>query len=224
MTIVVTIDGPSGSGKSTIARLLAKRKKFRYLDSGAIYRAVAYILDCKGLVAEESENLVELLEDLSVQPGEERISVNGTDVTDKIRLPEVSALASAFSALPAVRNKLLDIQREQAEGQNLVAEGRDMGSVVFPDAELKIFLTAASEERARRRYMELSEKGYKCNFEDILQQITERDRNDSERKVSPLVKPEDAVEIDTTGLVIEEVLRRIMDLFSDIDPDKTWRT
>jgi cytidylate kinase len=224
MTIVVTIDGPSGSGKSTIARLLAKRKKFRYLDSGAIYRAVAYILDSKGLVPEESENLVDLLEDLSVQPGEERISVNGTDVTDKIRLPEVSALASAFSALPAVRNKLLDIQREQAVGQNLVAEGRDMGSVVFPDAELKIFLTAASEERARRRYVELSEKGYKCSFEDILQQITERDRNDSKRKVSPLVKPEDAIEIDTTGLAIEEVLRRIMDLVSDISPGETYRT
>lgn len=224
MTIVVTIDGPSGSGKSTIARLLAKRKKFRYLDSGAIYRAVAYILDCKGLVPEESENLVELLEDLSVQPGEERIYVNGTDVTDKIRQPEVSALASAFSALPAVRNKLLDIQREQAEGQNLVAEGRDMGSVVFPDAELKIFLTAASEERARRRYVELSEKGYKYSFEDILQQITERDLNDSKRKVSPLVKPEDAIEIDTTGLAIEEVLRRIMDLVSDISPGETYRT
>jgi cytidylate kinase len=224
MTIVVTIDGPSGSGKSTIARLLAKRKKFRYLDSGAIYRAVAYILDSKGLVPEESENLVDLLEDLSVQPGEERISVNGTDVTDKIRLPEVSALASAFSALPAVRNKLLDIQREQAVGQNLVAEGRDMGSVVFPDAELKIFLTAASEERARRRYVELSEKGYKYSFEDILQQITERDLNDSKRKVSPLVKPEDAIEIDTTGLAIEEVLRRIMDLVSDISPGETYRT
>jgi len=209
---VITIDGPSGAGKSTVAKMLARRLGIRYLDSGSIYRAVAYILDKHGIAAEDGVELREALEVLTVRMEEGRILVNDKDVTSRIRTPYVSAIASKYSALPVVRQSLLRIQREQASYQGLVAEGRDMGTVVFPEADLKIFLTASDQVRALRRWKELKEKGEDLDLEVVLDQIRQRDRNDSTRKTAPLKAAEDSVVFDTSDLGIEEVLDNLVSI------------
>ncbi|MBW6486663.1 MAG: (d)CMP kinase [Syntrophobacterales bacterium] len=206
---VVTIDGPAGAGKSTISKLIAARFSFFYLDTGALYRALAYLVDERpGEKTEESA--AEISRDALIEVGNEagvfRISANGRDVSTLIRTEKIGLLASKISAIPAVRKNLLDIQRRIGAGGGVVAEGRDMGTVVFPEAEVKFYLEASVQERARRRHRELIAKGELVNPQSVEEDIKRRDRQDSERTISPLVIPVDAVVIDTTDKAIDEIV------------------
>lgn len=213
---IVAIDGPAGSGKSTVARGLAKQLAFIHVDTGALYRAVALLaLRQKLDLADEAavENVMRAAHiEFKHQPEGNRLFVNGEDVSDKIRTEEVSKGASVVSAHGAVRAGLLGLQRALGEKGASVLEGRDIGTVVFPDAEVKIFLNADPAERARRRAAELVARGTATDAKKVLAEIMERDKNDSTRARSPLKKAEDAIEIDTTGLEIEEVIARIVNL------------
>ncbi|MBN1332306.1 MAG: (d)CMP kinase [Synergistales bacterium] len=209
---VITIDGPSGAGKSTVARLLAARLGIRYLDSGAIYRAVAYVLDKNGVPPEDGAELREALAKLTIHMEDAFITVNGKDVTDKIRTPYVSAIASKYSSLPVVRQSLLMIQRQQAGESGLVAEGRDMGTVIFPDADVKFYLIANDKVRAERRWKELREKGQEVELDFIMGQIQKRDNSDSSRKTAPLKAAEDSVIFDTSELNIQEVIEGLAEI------------
>jgi cytidylate kinase len=206
---VITIDGPAGAGKSTIAGLLADWLSFTYLDTGALYRAVAYYLTCKGFTGKEEE-LTELCHHMQVkliyQMGHLHVFVDSEDVTTKIRTEPIGLLASKISAIPLVRNLLLSVQRDIAKDGGVVAEGRDMGTVVFPDAEVKFFLDASIQERAGRRYHELLGRGDGVALRDVESDILLRDRQDSERPVSPLVVPPDAIIIDSTDMDIPIVV------------------
>lgn len=210
----IAIDGPAGAGKSTIAKLAAKKLNFIYVDTGALYRAIAYNAVKLG-VAISDENQVEcLLNHTQVQlkfvDGEQRVLVNGQDVTDFIRTPEVSMASSGISALPAVRCFLLSLQRDIAKNNNVIMDGRDIGTVVLPDAKIKIFLTASAACRAKRRYEELAEKGNDVNYDDILRDIETRDYNDSHREIAPLKPAEDSVLVDTSGETLEKSLSRLL--------------
>ena len=202
--ISVAIDGPSGAGKSTLARAAAKELDFLYVDTGAIYRTVGLHVLNKGIDPAEEEvarSLPELQIELRYDgAGQQRMLLNGEDVSEAIRLPEVSRAASAVSALPPVRAYLLETQRELARKHNLVMDGRDIGTVVLPDAEVKIFLTASPEARAKRRCLELEARGTPQAFEAVLRDIEERDWRDSHREAAPLRQAEDAVLLDTTAL------------------------
>lgn len=213
--LIIAIDGPSGSGKSTIAKLVAKKLGLRYLDTGAIYRAVAFILDELGIEPKDGPELERELDRINVNLKDASVLVNGRDVSDKIRNPHISAMASLFSALPPVRQRLLCIQRAQVDSEGIVAEGRDMGTVVFPEARVKIFLTANEEVRAHRRWLELNRKGINVERSEILSNIRLRDQNDSSRRISPLIKADDAVLIDTSDLSIEDIVDRILDLIKE---------
>ena len=210
---VVTIDGPAGAGKSTISRLLAERLSFIYLDTGALYRAMAYDLTRKGYSGNEKElsnlcrNIRVELQDLA---GRLHVLVNGEDVTQKIRTEEIGLLASRISAVPVVRQILLSVQRDIAATGGVVAEGRDMGTVVFPDAEIKFFLDASVKERAGRRYRELCERGESTSLLDVESDILVRDRQDSERPIAPLIASPDAVRIDSTDKTISQVVDIMM--------------
>jgi cytidylate kinase len=217
-SFIVAIDGPSGSGKSTIAKIVAERLDIRYLDTGAIYRAVAYILDTWNIEPLESLELEHALSKISVEITDSGITVNGEDVSAHIRNPRVSALASTFSAIPQVRAKLLNLQRKQAESCSIVAEGRDMGTVVFPYATVKIFLTAEAEVRAERRWKELQEKGITEDLSEIVEKIKTRDNNDRNRSIAPLKKAEDAILLDTSNISIMEVVSRILDIIKERIP------
>ncbi len=214
--LAIAIDGPSGAGKSTIARLLAADLRFIYVDTGALYRAVGYTMLQKGIdpadAAAVEERLPELQVELRYVDGVQRVFVNDEDVSDCIRTPEVSMAASAVSALPAVRQFLLQLQRDLAASSNVIMDGRDIGTVVLPDAGLKIFLTASPEERARRRYLELQEKGVDTTLEAVLEDMRQRDHNDSNRAAAPLKAAEDAVMVDTTGCSLEEAVERMKKL------------
>lgn len=210
----IAIDGPAGAGKSTIAKLAAKKLNFIYVDTGALYRAIAYNAVKLG-VAISDENQVEcLLDHTDVQlkfiEGEQRVFVNGQDVTDFIRTPEVSMASSGISALPVVRRFLLDLQRSIAKTSDVIMDGRDIGTVVLPDAKIKIFLTASAECRAKRRYEELAEKGMDVQFDDILRDIETRDYNDSHRAVAPLKPAKDSILVDTSGETLEKSLSRLL--------------
>ncbi|RRD65645.1 (d)CMP kinase [Fretibacterium sp. OH1220_COT-178] len=209
MAWVLTIDGPAGAGKSSVARRLARRLNVRYLDTGAIYRALALSLDRRGVAPAETEELRRALRTISVELRGERVLVNGEDVSDAIRTPHVDGIVSAYSALGCLREALLDLQRDQERYGPLVAEGRDVGSVVFPEAPLKFFMTASPEARARRRYLELQRRGEAVSFEDILSRIRERDRIDSSREIAPLRCPEGAVLVDTSDMTEDEVLEHL---------------
>lgn len=205
-SLVVTIDGPAGAGKSTVARLVAGRLGISYLDTGALYRTLALFLHSVGVPPMEGDALKHALSRLSVNIAGNAVWLNGIDVGLEIRSPHVDSIVSHYAALPSVRANLLFIQREQGRNHGIVADGRDMGTVVFPDAAVKIFLTASDEERARRRLLELRERGEDVPFDEVLRVIRERDKIDSERASAPLRKADDAIELCTDGLSIEEVV------------------
>lgn len=212
MGMLITIDGPAGSGKSTVSRRIAEELGIPFLDTGALYRALAFFLHRKNIPPVEGAVLDAELAAVTVKLETNAVLVNGEDVTQSIRSPRVDAVVSAYAALPSLRRKLLDLQRDQAGEQGLIADGRDMGTVVFPRATLKIFLTASQEERASRRWKELRERGESCTLETVLEDVRRRDRIDSEREVAPLRAAPDAVILDTDGLSIEEVVQRLLDM------------
>ncbi len=206
--INVAIDGPAGAGKSSIARKVSSELGFIYVDTGALYRTVAVKVSSCGLKANEPEKIEKMLESTTVGikfvDGEQRMILDGEDVTDKIRMPEISMLASSTSAIPAVRAYLLSTQRRLAKENNVIMDGRDIGTVVLPDANVKIFLTASPEDRATRRYDELVAKGVDVKYDDVLEDIKTRDYNDSHRAVAPLKPAEDSIYADTTGNTFEQ--------------------
>lgn len=213
---VLTIDGPSGAGKGTISRIVARRMGWHYLDSGALYRAVGVAASWADIDTSDASALVRCTFDTHVQFVEQgdamRVLVNGSDATDELRLETTGALASAIAAIPEVRAALKERQRAFRELPGLVADGRDMGTVIFPDAPHKVFLTASAEERAERRHKQLKDKGVSVNFDDLLREIMARDARDAQRTVAPLKPADDAVLIDTTGIGIADVVARVMDL------------
>jgi len=212
--LIVAIDGPSGAGKSTVARRLARELGYLYMDTGAMYRAVALnVLESKIDPFDEKE-LRKILEDIRVKLIEKdsglRLLLNGRDVTEEIRTPEMSQLASKISELQAVRERMVGIQRDMGSQGGLVAEGRDIGTVVFPRAEVKIYLDASEPERARRRFQELLARGKQVTLEETLRDMNERDRRDKERTLSPLRKAGDAIVIDSTSFGVEAVVDRVV--------------
>ncbi len=202
--ISVAIDGPVGAGKSTVARECAKRLGFIYCDTGALYRAVGLYCVRNGKKLEDPSEVAGCLDGinvgLSLVDGVQHVFLNGEDVSEEIRLPEMSMAASVVSAIPQVRGKLLSMQREAAEKNDVIMDGRDIGTVVLPNADVKIFLTAKPEIRAKRRYDELIKKGVETTFEDVLSDLNERDHNDSHRAVAPLKQADDAIFVDTSEL------------------------
>lgn len=205
----IAIDGPSGAGKSTLAKMIAERLGFLYVDTGAIYRTVGLWISKNGADPHDALAVVGLLDTIHIElnhgtDGLQHMVLNGEDVTQDIRQHSISAYASAVSAIPQVRAFLLDMQRALARTQNVVMDGRDIGTVVLPDADVKIFLTAAPEDRARRRYEELLARGQQAEYNTVLKDLEERDRNDSTRASAPLRQAEDAVLVDTTGNTLEQ--------------------
>ncbi len=209
---VIAIDGPAGAGKSTVARRVAQRLGVNYLDTGALYRGLAFYLDAQGQPPQEDGNLVRLLSQVSVRQSSGRVIVNDQDVTDQIRLPRVSEIVSAYAALPSVRERLLDLQREQTLDGALVADGRDMATVVFPLAPVKVFLTASPQVRADRRWKELQAQGIQRSYDDVLAEIQRRDRSDTERDIAPLRRAPDAELLDTSDLTIDGAVDWILTL------------
>ena len=213
MSFAIAIDGPAGAGKSTAARKAAENLNFIYVDTGAMYRTIGlYMLENK-VPADNEDALKNALDQIQIElkykDGVQCMFLNGEDVSGRIRTPEVSAQASVVAAVPAVREKLLDLQRSMAASQDVIMDGRDIGTHILPDAELKIFLTASVEERARRRYLELIEKGEGCDIEDIRKDIADRDYRDMHRETAPLRQAEDAVLLDTSDMTLDEVVTEI---------------
>lgn len=212
----VAIDGPAGAGKSTIAKLVAKEKGYIYVDTGAMYRGLAIHFLEKGIVAGETDKIVEACKDAEVtiryEEGVQQVYLNGRNITARLREEAVGNMASKSSAIPEVRVKLLELQRGLAKEQDVIMDGRDIGTCVLPDADVKVFLTASVETRAKRRYDELTEKGVTCNLEEIAKDIKERDERDSTREIAPLKKAEDAVLVDSSHMTIDEVVRTIVEL------------
>jgi CMP/dCMP kinase len=207
---IIAIDGPSGSGKGTVSMLVAKRLEYQYLDTGALYRALALKLVRMGKKADDPEDEISVaIQNSSVKFEGDRVFLDGEDVSDTIRTPESGHYASVFSARKSVRDYLLEIQRDAGRKHDIVVEGRDMATVVFPDAGLKIYLDASVEERARRRYLQLKDKGLSLTMDDAVRDVRERDFRDSNRELAPLKKAVDAICIDTTSMSIEEVVERI---------------
>jgi cytidylate kinase len=207
---VVAIDGPSGSGKGTISAMVASELGWHYLDSGAIYRVLGYLAYTNDVAFDDEPGLVSLAKDLDMSFVDGNVLLNGEVVGDVIRTEEAGKRASMVSPIPAVRETLLVWQRSQARMPGLVADGRDMGTVVFPTANCKIFLTASARARAERRFKQLRDKGFNVNIAQLFDEITERDGRDANRKVSPLKPADDAIVLDTTNLPIQDVVSRVM--------------
>ena len=212
--IVIAIDGPSGAGKSTISRALSQALGYLEIDTGAMYRAMAWLARHDGVDLANEEAVEQFSHkadvSLSLFDGKTIVTVNGIDVTDEIRTPAISMLTSSIAALAPVRQAMTTLQRKIGADGGVVLDGRDIGTVVFPDAELKFFLSASAEERGRRRFLELQHKGVQNTLEETINDVTERDRKDSERALAPLRQADDAIVIDSTGISIDEVVTRMM--------------
>ena len=218
--ISIAIDGPAGAGKSTIARRLAKELGFYYVDTGAIYRTVAYFFDLWGVSPKDIDGITRYIDELTIgieydDEGVQHMIMNGMDVTGDIRTPEISQKASLISAHAVVRDMLLDMQRNMAEEYDVVMDGRDIGSVVLPKATVKIFLTASPEVRARRRYNELVEKGQKANYEQVLKEVQQRDYQDTHREIAPLKMCRDSVKVDTSEMSLEASIAAIQKIVEE---------
>ena len=216
-TYSIAIDGPAGAGKSTIARRLAKELGYYYVDTGAIYRTVAYFMDLLGISPKDVDGVERYIDELTIEieyddEGVQHMIMNGMDVSDDIRTQDISQKASLVSAHAVVRDVLLDMQRNVAKKHNVIMDGRDIGTVVLPKANVKIFLTAAAEVRAKRRYDELIAKGQKADLNTILKEIQQRDYQDSHREIAPLKQAKDAVLVDTSNLDIEGVVAAIREI------------
>lgn len=212
----IAIDGPSGAGKSSVAKALSKKMGIVYVDTGALYRTVGYYIRSVGADPKSAEQVTPHLKDINIEVkyenGTQCVYLNGENLGDKIREPEISMYASAVSAIPAVRAFLLETQKSVARSNNVVMDGRDIGTVILPDAEVKIFLTASVECRAMRRVLELKEKGMSARYEDVLKEMIERDDNDKNRDVAPAVAAEDAVILDNSELTMEQTLEKIIEI------------
>lgn len=213
----IAIDGPAGAGKSTVAQKVAKELSFVYVDTGAMYRAMALYLLRKGVNREEPDEIGEACQNAEIsieyQNGEQIVLLDGENVNAHLRTEEVSAMASVSSAVPRVREKLLDLQRKLARTMSVVMDGRDIGTTILPDADVKIYLTASSLTRARRRYLEYQEKGEACDLAEIQKTIEERDQRDMTREISPLCQAEDAVLVDSSELTIDETVEKILSAY-----------
>ncbi len=209
---VVAVDGPAGSGKSTVSKIIAKRYGFTYLDTGAMYRMIALKVLRDGLDLEDIEKIEEMLSKSKIDIDGEKFILDGKDVSSEIRSREVTAVVSKVAAVKIIREKLVDMQRSIGSGKKVILDGRDIGTVVFPDADLKVFLVASPDERAMRRVKDYEEKGHNAEFESVLKEIKKRDKIDSTRKESPLKKASDAVELDTSGMSIEDVCGAISEM------------
>ena len=210
--IRIAIDGPGGAGKSTIAKLVGDKLGLEYIDTGAMYRAVGLKLTRKGIKPDDLISISNILEETTIDFVNGKIILDGDDVSDIIRTQEISKFASIYSQIPEVRSKLVDIQRRIAAGKSVIMDGRDIGTNVLTDAELKIFLTADSMVSARRRYDEFRSKGIKANLNDIHEEIKDRDYQDMNRKLNPLVQAEDAIMLDTSDMTIDEVVNTIVSM------------
>lgn len=210
----IAIDGPAGAGKSTIAKLVAKELGYIYVDTGAMYRGMAIYFLEQNIASEDTEKIAEVCKDASVsivyENGVQQIYLNGKNVTAMLREEAVGNMASRSSAVPAVREQLLSLQRELAEKEDVVMDGRDIGTNILPNADTKIYLTASVETRAKRRYLELQEKGTECNLDEIAKDIAERDYRDMHREIAPLKQAEDAVLVDSSDMTIDEVVEVIL--------------
>ncbi len=219
-TISIAIDGPAGAGKSTIARRIAGELGFYYVDTGAIYRTVAYFMDLLGVSPKDTDGVERYIDELTVgieydEDGLQHMIMNGMDVTGEIRTQDISQKASLISAQPVVREVLLDMQREVARQHNVVMDGRDIATVVLPEAQVKIFLTASAEVRAKRRTDELIAKGQKADFNKILQEIQQRDYQDTHRPIAPLKMARDSVKVDTSDMTIDQVVQTIRNIVAE---------
>lgn len=214
--INIAIDGPSGAGKSTLSRMLAERLGYLYVDTGALYRAIGLFAVQNSVQLSDPEAIAAMLPrihlELAYSAKGQRVMLNGADVSEEIRRPDISMAASAVSAIPAVRAFLLGLQKEIAQSNNIVMDGRDIGTVVLPEAQLKIFLTASSQDRARRRHMELCAKGVKTQYEEVLADMVQRDAQDSGRAIAPLKPAQDAVIVDTTGYEIGQSIEKLYEI------------
>lgn len=212
----VAIDGPAGAGKSTVAKLVAEKKGYIYVDTGAMYRGLAIHFLDRGIQAEETEKVIEACKDADVkiqyENGMQQVYLNGANVTGRLRDEAVGQMTSKCSVIPKVREKLLDLQRELARTQDVIMDGRDIGTCVLPDADVKVYLTASVETRAKRRFDELTAKGESCSFDEIARDIKERDARDMNRETAPLKKAEDAVLVDSSDMTVEEVAETIAGL------------
>lgn len=219
MSYVITIDGPAGAGKSSAAKDTARELGIKYLDTGAIYRAIALILAKSEISPDNDKYLREALSEIKIVLRGDKVLVNDFDVSGEIRTPEVDELSSLYSAVPAVREALLGLQQEQKNYGSIIAEGRDVGSVVFPDAKVKFFITASPEVRAKRRYDERIAKGKSADYDEILRAIKERDINDSTRKTAPLSIPEGAIYLDTSDMTEKEAVKFIVNHVREVLPE-----
>ena len=219
MGFVVAIDGPAGSGKGTITKLVSEKRNLVSIDTGAMYRCVA--LDClnNGIDVENIEGIERILDKIQIElkkiDGVQKVFLNGEDVSKEIREPRVDEVVAKFAAVKQIRDKVTPMQREMGKTQNIIMEGRDIGTVVFPNADVKIFLDCSIEERANRRYKQNLEKGIKMTYEEVLENIKERNRLETERDIAPFVKPEDAITVDSTNLSIDEVVEEVLKIIDE---------
>ena len=216
MSFIVAIDGPAGAGKGTITKLVGEKLGLVNIDTGATFRCVALNMLQEHIDIQEEEKIEKMLNNINIEMHiDGKIFLNGEDVTHRIRENDVNGLVSPVSTLPVVRNKLLEVQRNIAKGKNVIMEGRDIGTVVFPNADVKIYLDAAAEERARRRVLQNQEKGIESSYEEVLKGIKDRDKRDSTREIAPLKKAEDAIYVDSTNLSIEQVVNQIVKIIEN---------